>query len=652
MTTRKLYLQMRRQPGRRLILTGKTEGILAPVNEASLQAVTNDMVNAGRLDGVNQVDLTERLGIIEAPDDPLHRTIHGATGQAPIIRLIRALRRVWANREQILLMILTGPFVVGRRLWYSRPWRELTPEDRVLKAEQDRRHKMASLLSNEAQLYWDRLVNALDRNQFLHRPTKTEGSGSVRVTNHVKFNLIKLQPEAIYFRVDTQRLPYGTRIIDLMDKDLLVDLSVACGRRVTAEYSDRIGAWYIVERAIGVRGIPDHVKYADLFDGMPASADGLTIPIGMGLNAKPIYKSLGRMYSMLVAGTIGGGKSNYLNVVLVTLLRRNTAKQLKLILVDLKGGLEFQFYEGLPHLIKISDHAPNGICDNNEHVPGVLYWLHEEGQRRMDVLRKAGYKSIGRYNAYQRNRRMPHILLVIDEWADVMYNKGIKAECEETLANVAQRFRAVGIHVIICTQIPKAEVISTRIKGVLPAKVCFSVPTNPSSMVVLDNSDAKGLTPSGRSIFQWDEQIEVQSPFINEEIISAAVEQAISGKVDKPASAHDVTQIEVLEWALAQENGYLSRDILFRQFGKRGLKQEELNQWLASWEDQEFVIGTSLYKVIPAAGNRPRRLIAIDENADDIPDDPQPGENAENDPAANDDDAVDVLEDDPNLSKS
>jgi len=647
--TRKLIRQLKRSPDRRLKLAIATQGQLTVPEHGSVEAQTDDLIDAGRTEGVSQVDLSERLGVLEAPEDPSRRTIHAAASQAPLIRLMRAMRRAWLMRGQIAQVAASAPIVAARRVYHRRPWRALTPEEKFQRVEEKRRAEMASLLASEANLYWDRLVNALDRNQFMHTQSKTAAGGGAPKTKHVSFDVIKLQPEAIYFRINTMHLPYGTRISDLMDKDLILDLSVACGRRVTAEYSERIGAWYIVERAIGVRGIPDHVKFVDLLEAMPASADGLTVPIGMSLNAKPIYKSLGRMYSMLVAGTIGGGKSNFLNVMLITLIRRNTPQQLRLILVDLKGGLEFQFYEGLPHLISIPGNAPNGICDNTENVPGVLDWLHEEGERRMNVLRKAGYKSIGRYNAYQRKRRLPHILLVIDEWADVMYHKDIKKDCEETLANVAQRFRAVGIHCVICTQIPKAEVVSMRIKGVLPAKLAFSVPSNHASQIIIDTGRASQLTPAGRAIYQWDEEYEVQTPFINEDIIDHVVQQAISGKSDAITSGHDVTHLEVLEWALSQENGYLSRDVLFRQFGKRGLKQEELNNWLSDWEGQELVIGTSLYRVDPAAGNRPRRLIAIDENADGIPDDQQDLSEDETEPEDEDEFDPDPVEDPENF---
>jgi hypothetical protein len=614
---------IKRLPGRQLSVSAPTSGQLSSPGDRTVIPETEQQIDAGRTGGQAQVLLVEHLPTIEQPVDPLRPTIHRATSQSRLARLWRALRRAWARRWELAYdLFVLGPGRTLARARHYNPWRKLSAEEQAQRDEQQRRQKMARLLEREAQLYWDRIVNALDRYGYQHRAASTDGKGGYRPTSHVKFDKVVMQPEAIYFRINTQRLPFGTKIAELMDRLLLIDLSLACQRRVSAEYSERIGAWYVVERAIGTRGIPDHVKYQDLITAMPASADGLTIPIGIGINSKMVYRSLGRMYSMLVAGTIGGGKSNFLNVLLCTLIQRNPPERLKLILVDLKGGLEFQFYAGLPHLIPIPDVAPSGIADHNHQVPGVLEWLHTEGERRQAILRDAGYKSIGRYNAHRRGSRMPHLLLVIDEWADVMYDKGIKSRAEEALANIAQRYRAVGVHVIVCTQVPKSEVISLRIKGVLPAKICFSTPSNQGSMVVLDHGGAKGLTPAGRCILQHDDETEVQTPFINEEMISAVVERAISGKPLDTASGHDVTHIEVLEWALANDNGYLSRDTLHKQFGRRGLKQAELEQWLAEWEGQEIVLGTSLYRVAKAAGSRPRRLIAVDEDADGIPDQP------------------------------
>lgn len=577
--------------------------------------------------GSTEINLTEHLPLPERMDDPNRKTIHAHPNMTRLAILYRRLARLLEVRGQWLAMLTSwgdarmvhATGTIGQ-VWAKRPWRQLTGEERMRQDEIKRRKALKKILLSDAHLYWDRMVNALDRRGFTYRPSKDAAHGGVRFTQHVTFDRVKLQPEAIYYRLNTNRLPYGVSIMQLMDEELLVDLSIACGRRVSTEYSERLGAWYIIERALGKRGLPEHVMINNMLEGMPASADGLTIPIGMGLNAKPIYRSLGRMYSMLVAGTIGGGKSNFLNVAICTLIRRNSPERLRIVLVDLKGGLEFQFYDGIPHLISVPDIAPSGIADKNEQVPGVLRWLHTEGERRMELLRAAEVKNIGSYNAHKQNRRLPHLLLVIDEWADVMYNRDIRYECEETLANVAQRYRAVGLHVILCTQIPKTEVISTRIKGVLPAKLAFSVPSNAASMVIIDNGAARQLSPSGRAIFQWDDEQEVQTPFIGEPFIDGIVQGAISGHWETEKAIHDVSPLEVMEWSIGNDTGWLSVQRLYQTFGKRGLAQDELETWLQEWEGQEFIIGTSLYRVDPARSNQARRLVAVDENADDLDD--------------------------------
>jgi hypothetical protein len=579
-------------------------------------------------DGDLDVIPENRPRTLEANAEPEKQTIKPAPSRSLIARLVRKLRRLRQDWPDMLTALLATPKLYARAVWMMyAPEDKLLPEELMRRREIERRRKMEKLLVTEGQLYWDRLQGALDRHGHMHRTTKEDGGG-MRVTKHVEFSDVKMLPEALWYRIDTSRLPFGVSINDLVRNEaLLVDLSISCGRRISTRFSEDKGAWFIVERAVGVRGIPDHVRLDEMIAGMPASSDGLTIVMGMAINSKPVYRSLGRMYNMLIGGTTGAGKSNFVNVLLTTLIRRNTPDRLKLVLVDLKGGLEFQFYEGIPHLIPVPDVAPNGIADQNTQVPGVLNFIHREGERRMDVLREAGYKSIGRYNAHARGgRRLPHIVLVIDEWADVMYMPALKRECEELLANIAQRFRAVGIHVILCTQIPKAEVISTRIKGVLPAKVAFGVPSIPASMVMIDNADAKGLTPSGRYIFQWEGQYEIQAPFINEEQINEIVQSAIKGETIVTDRSHDVTQLELLEWALAHDNGYLTRDTVHAQFSKRGLARAELDTWLAELEGQQIVIGTSLYKIEKAKGARPRRLVPIDEDADDIPDDQQTNE--------------------------
>ena len=493
--------------------------------------------------------------------------------------------------------------------------KELSAEDKALKDEKARRRQMESLLREESTLYRQRIVNALNRRELCYRFRKSEKDFLTRGVQSVQFQEIRMQPDAVYLRVDTDHMPRGVGILQLVDEDILTDLSIACGRRVSADYSERYGCWYIVERATGVLGIPSHVQWLDMLKGFPSSADGLSLPLGVTSNARPVYKSLGTMYSMLVGGTIGAGKSNVLNVILCTLIRRNHPDRLKLLLVDLKGGLEFSFYEGVPHLLPIPGSAEGGICYHRDQVTGVLKWLLAEGERRIGIMKSAGFKDIGRYNQFHRKQHLPHLVFVVDEWADIKLEPKSGRESEEILTNIAQRFRAVGIHVILCTQVPKSEVLSTRIKGVLPAKLAYSCPTNQGSMAILDNGHAKGLQPVGRCVLQWQDEIQLQTPYINDQMIRETIAGAIAGNFEESDShTHDLTQLEVLEYALENENGYLAHHSLFAHYEKRGISKEELRQWLIDWEAQEFIVGSSLYRVEPAKGNKPRRLIAVTDN--------------------------------------
>ena len=612
MTTSPLW-RLLKSRGRRIFQTPVTSGdITGPTGQRTPLDWTQ---SEGRTEGEAAPgiqDYTAPLG--EENANPDKRTIHAAPNRSAIRRLIRRMAAAWQDRRAITARLVERPVNLALIAWHKRPWRTMNEEEKHQAAEMARRKQQANMLMTEANLYWDRIQNALDRYGYAHRPTTQDGG--FRVTRHVEFDLVKLSPDTIYMRINTASLPFGVRLTQLVaDRDLLSDLSISCGRRIRSYYTEQQGAWFLIERAVGVGGIPMHVQFEELLLAMPASADHLTIPIGITTNTKLIYRSLSKMYSMLVAGSIGEGKSNFLNVILCALIRRNRPEDLRLILIDLKGGLEFQYYETIPHLIEIGGRK---ITDNNEQVPEVLHWLHDEGERRMKVLREAGHKDIGHFNAHRKKGRLPHILLVIDEWADIMYDPKIKNECMELLANIAQRLRAEGVHIIVCTQIPKVEVVPARIKGVLPCKIAFSVPTNAASMVILDNDNAKALPVKGRCILQWDGEIEVQTPFINSAIVDASVSQAISGLVDTPKPGHDVTLLEVLEYALESENGYLSRDRLHAVFGKRGLTVEELTRWLSDLENQTVVVSASAYEIQPASGSRSRRLIA--KNSKDVED--------------------------------
>jgi DNA segregation ATPase FtsK/SpoIIIE-like protein len=183
------------------------------------------------------------------------------------------------------------------------------------------------------------------------------------------------------------------------------------------------------------------------------------------------------------------------------------------------------------------------------------------------------------------------------------------------LINIASRFRAVGIHVILCTQVPNKDVVSIRVKGVLPAKLVFSVPDQYASMLILGNTDALGLSPAGRAIFDWaGKRMELQTPFINNHTVESIVEQAIAGKFNEiESSTHDVTDEEIFEWALSEKVGELDWRSVFNHYRVRGMTQIQAQAFCEGYEGQIIVVGSATYKLMPGAGNRARRLLAIDD---------------------------------------
>lgn len=516
----------------------------------------------------------------------------------------------------LLSLTVTGFFSLFKR-------RELTPEEKAEDAAQRAQREQLKLLKDqlaqEAEDYAELIKYKLKDLGICYRYRKSE-KGLER------FKLVRfrrpfvLREEAIYLEVNLHpgQCPPGVGVGQLADEDTLKNLSMACGRKVLARYTPETGFWYIVEREYGVRGIPSHVKYDEILSLRPASADGLSLPLGIGENKKPVWRSLGQMYSMLIAGTIGGGKSNFLNALICTLLRYNSPNRLKFILVDLKGGVEFSYYQGIPHLLQLPDGEGGkrpAIIEKRDDVAEALRWVVGEGERRLGLLKDKRKKNIGQFN-YQNRNPLPHIILLIDEWADVKLERKAGNEAEELLINIASRFRASGIHVILCTQVPNKDVVSIRIKNVLPARIAFSCPDVYASMLIIGDGKAAGLEPAGRSIFDWGHtRFEIQTPYINNNTVDNVVEQAVAGKFNEIESlTHDVTDEEVFEWALNENGGSLAYNAVFAHFRGRGFSLDLVKAWCKEQENKEVIIADTVYRVAPPpARGQPRRLLPVEE---------------------------------------
>jgi hypothetical protein len=497
--------------------------------------------------------------------------------------------------------------------------------------ERERLKQHEVTLQAEASLYAQLIPEKLADLKICYFYRKSEKDFGERIKKVEIRKPYVLRDEAIYLHVDLRpgKSPRGVGVEELSDPRTLSNLAVACGHKVLCRYTPEKGFWYVVEREHGVRGIPAHVQYDAILSARPASADGLALPIGMGENKRAIWKSLAQMQGMLIAGTTGGGKSNDLNVIICTLLRYNSKRRLRLLLVDLKGGVEFSYYAGIPHLLPIPLPAKKkgdpdrlaAIIEDRQDVVPAFEWLVEEGERRLAMLKADHSKHIGEYNYHHRNDPMPHICFVVDEWADVKLEPKLGKEAEELLINIASRFRAVGIHPIVCTQTPNKDVVSIRVKNVLPARLAFACPSIHSSMLIIGNGRAAGLEPAGRAIFDWGQtQLEIQTPLINNATVDETVASAIRGQFDDvEVAAHDVTDQEIYVWAVNENNGELQSREVYGKFRLRGMSKAYAEKFAKDADGQTVIVGATAYKVVPGNRRQPRRLLPVADDPETPP---------------------------------
>jgi len=535
-------------------------------------------------DTVMSDEVIAQTGLIENTD-PLRRRVVQPRRVSPVMRAVRNLFRVHIQRR-------------------------LTPDEAALLSDAKARQLMEKAMHEDARVASAWMTSCLDRLGICF--IRHSQDGEIKKKRSVRFAAVDMEPDALHFHVDMRSLPWGVSISKLIDKDTVDNLALSVGKAVTVHWTAESGVIYTMERGSGRMGIRSHVKLTDMLQAIPASADSLTIPVGETNNRRPIYVSIGSMPHMMIAGTTGSGKTNFLHVIINTLVRRNKPDRVNMVLIDLKGGLAFKRYEGMPHLRRIPNISETGIIDQRDKVFDLLDWLVKEGERRMAVLSEANAEDIGQYNA-RRKHRMPYTIVIVDEWADMMYGQG-KTDAELKLVNIVQRMRAVGIHVILATQVPKSEVITGLIKGNMPCRVAFSVPNLHASMAILDSRAAVGLGVTGRCVMQFKDERVIQTPYIPQEFIADTLRGAISGDYGTATAAHDVSQREVMEWAIEHNNGRLTLSTLFTQYKERGIPRSELAGWLDSWEGQEYQIGAAVYTVLPAAGSLGRRLIVMEDN--------------------------------------
>lgn len=221
----------------------------------------------------------------------------------------------------------------------------------------------------------------------------------------------------------------------------------------------------------------------------------LSFALGCDVSGHPVGAEITAMPHLLIAGTTGSGKSVCVNSILTCLLLYNTPDDLRIVLVDPKR-VELTGYNGIPHLL-----AP--VVVEMDRVLGALQWMTREMDRRYHAFAQAGARNITDYNARlkaQGQKKLPYLVIVIDELADLMMIA--PDETERTITRLAQLARATGIHMILATQRPSVDVVTGLIKANFPARIAFAVASNTDSRVILDQPGAERLLGRGDMLYQ------------------------------------------------------------------------------------------------------------------------------------------------------
>lgn len=217
----------------------------------------------------------------------------------------------------------------------------------------------------------------------------------------------------------------------------------------------------------------------------------LTIPAGVDVYGKNHNIDLTEAPHMLIGGTTGSGKSVFMNTIIKALTNQMEPEDMKMILIDPKRT-EFIEHEGMPHL-----EVP--IITEGKEVEAALRWAVNEMERRYQVLRSARVKNIKNYRKSYRD--MPYMVIMIDEMADLMLSGAWRDSIEESVIRLAQKARAVGIHMIVATQRPSVDVIPGIMKANFPTQVAFMVNKKIDSQVILDQNGAEELIGKGDMLF-------------------------------------------------------------------------------------------------------------------------------------------------------
>jgi DNA segregation ATPase FtsK/SpoIIIE, S-DNA-T family len=300
---------------------------------------------------------------------------------------------------------------------------------------------------------------------------------------------------------------------------------------------------------------PNLVTLGDIYDDLPETASPLSVWLGKDISGASVWADLARMPHILIAGTTGSGKSGCINTILTSILLRATPDEARLILIDPKK-IELNYYESIPHLL-------TPVVSSPKEAAAVLLNVVTEMERRYERLSQVRARNLPEANRAFRKRgeeELPYLLVVIDELADLMMVS--PQDVEDCIIRLAQKSRAVGIHLVLATQRPSVDVITGMIKANVPSRIAFAVSSQTDSRVILDANGAESLLGQGDMLFKplgTSRLQRVQGAFVTEDEVALIVEQARAQREQQVDESY-LTAPQVFADGVDEESGEFDPD--------------------------------------------------------------------------------------------
>ncbi len=276
-------------------------------------------------------------------------------------------------------------------------------------------------------------------------------------------------------------------------------------------------------------------------EGFQQGNSPLTAALGKDISGNLITFDVAKMPHLLVAGTTGSGKSVCINTILISMLYKATPEEVKLILIDPKA-VEMDVYNGIPHLM-----IP--VVTNPKKAAGTLQWACTEMDRRYDLMKNTQVRNLEAYNDYCKTHSdyqpMPRIVVIIDELADLMMVSS--KEVEDCICRLCAKARAAGIHLIVATQRPSADVVTGLIKANIPSRIAFTVDNGLNSRIILDENGAEKLLGRGDMLYKpvgANKPLRVQGCFVADGEVESVVSYVKSNSMGADYDQATISSIE------------------------------------------------------------------------------------------------------------